>query len=533
MSELFGIISRGKAAAPELSGTLAPDRVIHRGSAVFGLFHDAGAAFEVAPESITIGMRSAKLPHAHGVEFAFKRDRLVITTDIAEQRRLYWQENGDAIAVATRLDLLQPQPPAIDAASFIGQWCLSMNVSPRPLFDGVRRLHVGHALSIHEDGSIHVSPVPPSVDPPAEPLEALRQCMRDYSQHDIVLGLSGGVDSRTLASVLVNMGIPFRVHTYGSMAMPDVQRAAAVARAAGVEIAITDLSAMQFDVDAVLRSMRRTAWQTEGSYPGAHALVFDDAGKRIGSNALLIDGGYGALHRGGFGNALLWRHRRAVTNRDARVLASALRRRTPALLHEEFRQQAGQILVDLVDQAIMAMPAPTQPRPWIDAFFTRWNPPGFVASPQSVYDARMASVMPFLDARVMHAFASVPAEKRAGGRIFRAALRRTPGIATLPYVGKRSDVPFAAAGRPLPTALVQRFSQPYPPHIHGAIDRIVFAVVRPAMLDAAHSNGADPFQLFNNGAVQHLLQATMPDGDASDIAQLMDWFSMYLMGRKN
>ena len=53
-------------------------------------------ALHASATSITIGMRSPSLPHAHGVEIRWDGQHVVIDADPFEQRRLYWQRVGEA-----------------------------------------------------------------------------------------------------------------------------------------------------------------------------------------------------------------------------------------------------------------------------------------------------------------------------------------------------------------------------------------------------------------------------------------------------
>lgn len=485
--------------------------------------------------TLTIGMRSPAMPQVHGITVTWSHGALEIVADAHEQRRMYWCElpQDGGIVFATRLDLLPIKDRSIDHEAFIGQWCSVMNVSTGSLFRHIHRVPSHHRLRY--DGRRVTIEISDRVDHSiADPDDALRSVLDALRGHDVVLGLSGGFDSRTLMAALLQHNVPFRVHTYGTADMPDVQRARMVSRRAGIEATFTDLSTITWDVDAVLASMRRTAWQSEGTYNGAHAVVFDDAHARLGPRALLVDGGYGALLRGGFGNALLMRHADALRMRDARAVSAAMRARHASLLHADLRDAADGLLAQAMQRALDDMPPfdARDGRTWMDAFFLRWNPRGYVAAPQAVYDARLASCMPFLATDVVASAMSRPAAYRAQGRWFRSILRHTPSVARMPYVGKRSDVPWWTAGRPAPSAVWSKFARGYPPGVHAGIDRAIYRVVRPAMLDLAAAPTPAPFDLFDQGAVQNLVARTEVDGDPSDIGQLLVWLGLRLMGER-
>lgn len=484
--------------------------------------------------TLTIGMRTSAMPQAHGVTVRWAHGVLEITADDHEQRRMYWHElpNDGGIVFATRLDLLPIEDRSIDHEAFVGQWCSVMNVSAGSLFSHAHRVPSHHRLR-YDGRDVTIDLLDPT-NSIAEPDDALRSALDALRGYDVVLGLSGGFDSRTLMASLLQHEVPFRVHTYGTADMPDVQRALEVSRRAGVDATFTDLSTIAWDVDDVLSSMRATAWQSEGTYNGAHAVVFDDASARLGPRAVLVDGGYGALLRGGFGNALLLRHADALRTRDARAVSGVMRARDASLLREDLRDTADELLTQAMQRALDDMPAfdASDGRTWVDAFFLRWNPRGYVAAPQAVYDARLASCMPFLARDVVASVMSRPASFRAEGRWFRSILRGAPSVARAPFVGKRSDVPWWAAGRPTVSALWSKLARGYPPGVHAGIDRSIYRVVRPAMLDLAAASTPAPFDLFDQGAVRGLLERTTADGDAADIVQLLVWLGLRLMGER-
>jgi hypothetical protein len=533
MSDCIGYVAGSRVDAASMERVHGTELVVHDDRCAIGVIRSAAPTVHVEGARITIGMRTRAMPQMHGVEVRWTGHALEIAADDAEQRRVYWRRVSDdgGVLIATRLDLLRMPSDDVDLEAFAGQWCSTMNMSTGSLLRGVHRIPSRHHWRYDgRDVELTRCDVPTAS---CTPDEALRSALVDASSFDIVLGLSGGFDSRTLMAMLLDLGLTFRVHTYGTPDMPDVQRAMQVASAAGIPASFTDLSAVTWDIDAVLASMRRTAWQSEGTYPGAHAVVFDDAATRLGPRSMLVDGGYGALLRGGFGNALLMRHTAALRARDGAALAKALQKRDATFLRPEIRDQADRLLATSMQRALDDMPAfdVRDGRTWMDAFFLRWNPRGFVASPQAVYDARMASSMPFLARDVVVAAMSQSAAFRADGRWFRSMLRRHRSIATLPYVGKRGDVPWTVAGRPTLAALWSKLGlgRTYAPDAHAGIDRAIYRVVRPALRDLAATSVPAPFDLFDQGAVRDLAARTAEDGNVGDMQQLLDWLGVRLM----
>ncbi|MBC8124679.1 MAG: hypothetical protein H7X70_02995, partial [Candidatus Kapabacteria bacterium] len=210
---------------------------------------------------------------------------LRLSVDKFEQRRLYWraQPHNSGIEFASRIDLLRKSTDTICLEALSCQWTMSMSVSERSLFNEIQRVPPGQTLIY--DGHTVQFKNNETTSSVADPNAALLSTLQKLQGRDVVLGLSGGLDSRTLMAALHKAEVQFRVHTYGTLAMPDVCRARDVSNHDGVNVVVSELDKEEWNLNNVLESLRQTAWQSEGTYPGVHALVFDNANQRLGSEA--------------------------------------------------------------------------------------------------------------------------------------------------------------------------------------------------------------------------------------------------------
>ena len=496
-------------------------------SDVHGIVRDSGQGSQPTIQHLHSGS-----PHT-SLDVSFSNGVLRLTVDQFEQRRLYWRKLPDdgGIEFASRIDLLRKSTDAICLEALSCQWTQSMSVSERSLFQEINRVPAGKTL-VYDGRTVQFENNEETLTP-ADPNEVLLGVLRSLRGRDVVLGLSGGFDSRTLMAALHGAEVPFRVHTYGTRAMPDVGRARDVSVHDGVSVIVSEIDKEEWDVHSVLTSLRKTAWQSEGTYPGVHALVFDNADVRLGPKAVLVDGGYGALLRGGFGNSLIVRASRALTDRHAEEVVRHLGVRGCETLHPDVQEAAHALTVDAMQSALDAMPAyfRQHSRQWIDEFFLRWNPRGYTAAPQAVYDARLNSAPTFLDEDVVRAVFNSPIEFRSNGRWFRSMISKwRPNLRSHAMVGKSRDVPWALAGRPMTSAIWSRLLPSYPEAAHGAIERHFYALLRPVIMDLSGSIMSSQFDVWDMNEIQRLAAATSAtEGTHEDRATLLLWLGYRLM----
>ena len=476
---------------------------------------------------------SGRAPYKQTFHVSLTDGVLRMSVDDHEQRRLYWRLLSDegGIEFASRIDLLARRTDTVNLEALSCQWSLFTSVSKGTLFNQIHRVPSNTVLRFDGE-SISFDTHTPTA-PPEDPTSVLFDVLRSSDRSNVVLGLSGGFDSRTLMAALHGAGVAFSVHTYGTVHMPDVQRARDMGRLDGVPTRVSELDTEQWDLDSILTSIKDTAWQTEGTYPGIHALVFDNAEERLGLDAVLVDGAYGALLRGGFGNGLLAGSFSALSNRRAVEVAAAMRVRDLELLRGDIRRDADTLIHDALHAALNAMPdlRRDNARNWIDEFFVRWYTRGFAASPQAVYDARLDSLMPFLDASVVRSVFAQPSHFRSNGRWFRHMISSNrPALRSLPMVGKKCDVPWICAGRPILTALWSKFVPNYPASTAGTIERVFYPMLRPVILDLVRSSPHTLADVWDANAIERLaIKTTEEDGSDSDRTSLLLWLGYRMM----
>lgn len=220
---------------------LIGDRIPGPGSERAGA-RDGPEPFGGVPVSVADGLHLA-------VSIAARGD-VWVTGDLLGLIPVYYTRAGQADLVATSPGLLRAHPDFRDALDPVGLAALLLTnglIDGLTLQRGVTRVGAGHALCLSADGSLRELEqyqVPVTAGLHEVPLQecafrlhhALVQACARHVRQDImhVLLLSGGLDSRLLAGLLVRQGAQLRAVTRGLPTDSDYRCARLVARHLGL-----------------------------------------------------------------------------------------------------------------------------------------------------------------------------------------------------------------------------------------------------------------------------------------------------------
>ncbi len=322
-------------------------------------------------------------------------------------------------------------PVELDTTALSDLLTFGAPLGRRTLIRGVERLHPGERLSLRSAGiAIHAAPPTPAPDlDPADEgawvdayVGALRGAIERGLAGDgdarVGCTLSGGLDSRTLAALLAQLGAAPTAVTFGPSDLPDVVGARAVARQLGLEQLVSPLPA-----DGPLAYLDEVADVTSGvgslaHVPGlpSHAAV-----------ARRVD----RLVSGASGDALLgeipadvagadWLHRLLPPLRDTRRRALL-----PGALPVARR----------LEEARLDGPGREDPaRRWL-LHALRWRQATVIADGVRLRTQLTGVVTPYLDGDLRGLALALPAPLRRGRRLQHLALQRLdPALAALPLV---------------------------------------------------------------------------------------------------
>lgn len=365
-------------------------------------------------------------------------DRVEGFSDAFGLRTLYWLRTSDGSYFSSRLDWLAALAGglAIDYPTFGSHWMTYNQLSLQSMVSRIGRLGPGGRLTL-TDADVEERSHPyslPEDQNPADIRNLLRMQLRPDDPRTVSLGLSGGMDSRTLLA-LSGRHDRFSVHVFGPKTKADVHVALTLAEE-------EDLRFSHFDFpppgrDALLETVRGHAMQTHAVSPASSAISLRYYPELRSQQKLVVDGAFGELLRRQFMNRLVRRGADAVKARDvSRALEHIQFERAPVFSDEARREMEFGTRRDL---ALRLDALPDISKYGVENVVDLWNVhtrlPNFFGYEQARLDGLVQSYMPFAHPLAVDAALRIPASSRKGGRVARRIIaRQAPRLRRYPLV---------------------------------------------------------------------------------------------------
>ncbi|MEM6648239.1 MAG: hypothetical protein AAF730_18510 [Bacteroidota bacterium] len=470
--------------------------------------------------------------NGHFVLVRWSAEEIQAFTDPLGTRTLYYAQHRQQLHLATRLDTLAHQVEAttLNLGALGAHWLTFNQLSYDALLEGVGRLGPGGMLRYDRATdrlSVDAARWMPDADAPAHPpMQVLDRLLRVHTPDErmLSLGLSGGLDSRLLLSVLSGRDANYALHTFGDASDPDVLLSEQLAQAVDAprqHLAYPDPSA-----EDVLAIIQRHVVQTCATIPATAALKLAAYAPLEAQHRVMIDGGFGEIGRRQFLNRLRYRQQvrfsgqallPAFTVHRADVFAPdvtrTLRQGAEAQLAEVFAQAQAAAVDGLANQLDLL------------SIWTRL--PNFFGHEQARLDAEVVNYMPFAQPAFLSAILAAPVGRRRHGRLYKRAIRqRTPALADLPLAKSGTTYPFGAStvGAWGISKVKKRWGEHYT-DLHRAI---YLQRLEPMVRDLASEAMRVP--LYDAGKVERIVNGFY-SGDASQAVPL-DWWLAFELWRQ-
>ncbi len=377
----------------------------------------------------------------HYIALRYNGDAAEFFSDPLGMRTLYLAGVGGETLFSTRLDWAARAAgrDEIVLEELGSHWLLANQLASGSMVRGIERLPAG-GMARCTPGTIGLAGAPWS---PGEKRSSDEECIATISAflnpalpagQALALGLSGGMDSRTLLALLAGKMYPFRTYVIGSDDDPDVRISKTIAGREklgqlhlGTTISDpTDLVPMLEEYASETCAIEPAHSALKFHYPELHArrLVLVDGGlgeigRRQYMKRLVVAGG-GAMRRGRPEEIMpyLAVHRAAIMEPGATAL---MRRGALAEL-------------DAVWRSIPPV-ASIGEENFVDLFTVRTRFPNYGGREQSRTDRLAMSYMPFAQPATVSCLMRLPLSRRRNGRLFGSVIRKyRPSLAALPVV---------------------------------------------------------------------------------------------------
>jgi hypothetical protein len=239
------------------------------------------------------------------------------------------------------------------------------------------------------------------------------------------LGLSGGLDSRCLLSILLNSKLKnWAVHSFGNSRNPDVRIAGQIAL--HFTLNHTLFEPVILSVDECLTFIKQNIGRTALSVPASEIINLKNYDYLRKTDKTVIDGGFGEITRRQYLNRLLLIGKRALKNHNVDAIAAHLRHfkgnifdfGTVKVFKEGVKNDIMELLNTMPDLKSMEIGN------WLDLLSVRTRLPNFFGFAQAHADNHVINFMPYVQPEILDAIFQIPITQRTNGKLLKSIIRK-------------------------------------------------------------------------------------------------------------
>ncbi len=457
--------------------------------------------------------------------------RVEAFTDVLGLRSLYWLRVNDGYYFSSRSEWLASLCGglSIDWPTFGSHWLTYNQLSARSLINGLERLGPHGRVTFADTDFVEESHTYdlPARHSDSEVEELLQMQLHSVDARTVSLGLSGGMDSRTLLA-LRGRSKKFAVHVFGPTTKADVRVALKIAEEE--DLNISHFSEAMPPRDALLEVVRRHAVQTQAVSPASSALSLRYYPQLRSQQKIVVDGAFGEILRRQFMNRLLRRGSHALKKRSVVQALEHIRFKRAPIFSEEVerdmemgaRRDFAACLSELPDSTRHGIETA------LDVLNVRTRLPNFFGYEQARLDEIVQSFMPFAHPLAVDAALQVPSARRKSGRTARRIIsRRAPQLRRYPLVKGGIEYPY---GLPTAAAALWVMMKKKVGSAADSADRtFVLVALKEFILDRIHSADVQNHPAYDRIGLTNMAEAYYTRGDGG--AQV-DWWLAFDLWRE-
>ncbi len=459
-------------------------------------------------------------------------------TDQLGLRTLYACRLKAGTAISTRPDWLARLcgGAEIDFGQFGAHWNLFNQLTYASFLKGIERVGPGgKAACTSKTLSVASTPWTPefSGSTPAELEAAVRSFLQPVlpKKRALALGLSGGIDSRLLLSLLTsNPATPFSTFSFGPNEEPDVRIASTLAHRIGVRH--VRLEEAMPSADALLGEVREYVARNTLVAPASGYLRLRYYPQLHRAGKVITDGANGELIRRQFLNRVLLMGRDSLAKGRARAIYPWLKiPRASVFTHDvEARMEDG--AVAQIQSAWEGMPRPEEIgiENFLDLLIVRYRYPNYDGFEQARMDEEVVSYMPFVQPSVVRLALNLPLQCRKEGRLHRELIARyCPALSHYPLVKGTVSYPYVLSGMrawawmAVKSRLGLCYRDKTPVHFLWCL--------RDFVMDLVRSQAVRDYVPYRSAEIIHMADAFY--GGRRELARELDWWLAFELWRSN
>jgi len=385
----------------------------------------------------------------HFVAVRWKSETVECFTDQLGLRTLFLTALDGGTVFSTRLDWMAKlrRQNEVDFAACGSSWLTFNQIGYEAFLKNIRRLGPNGVVSLSPASvQFHHAPwTPDSVHDGQDFVEILEAFLNPLTSEGVIsLGLSGGLDSRTLLALLASQKrAKFSLHVFGIPDDPDARLSRAIA---SHENLVQDY----FDdpipeAPTCMRLLHDYASQTQFIEPASTMLKLRYGAQLYNRKKIILDGGFGEIARRQFLNRFLLKGKSALQSGNPKLIYPYLSVQRPPIFIPEVLQKMRQGVEEQITALWREMPSLQEigGENFLDLLAIRTRLANVYGFEQSRLDGECLSFMPFAQPSLLHRLFQTPVAMRKNGRLFRQLIRRRfPRLAHYPLVKGGTTYPF-------------------------------------------------------------------------------------------
>ncbi len=386
--------------------------------------------------------------NGHFAGCIFHENKLICFNDILGLRDLYYFQTKDFSIISSSYSNFKELDVNLNISNdyLAGMWQTSIPPFYKTPFNEVKRLGPGGRLEIDYSGKLKHSNKSLKLNSANESeicntlsvFTSLNHPAKKFS-----LGLSGGLDSRTLLSILLNVNPDSASHTFGSRELADVQIAKAIA---GQEnITLRNFDQYQFTIDNIVGLISNYIPFSGLTIPISDLIHIDYHKKLDDDNFGIIDGGFGEIGRRQFLNRFLLNGKKIIAEQNTKAFITNLRIAKADIFSEEYNSLLDEILLKNSEEVWNYMKDVPEDDvfTWLDIFATRFKLPNIYGYGQHTLDQIAVAYMPFAQQEFLSFLLPISTNLKNNGKLYRNIIKHNkPELEKINLVKDYVEYPF-------------------------------------------------------------------------------------------
>lgn len=466
--------------------------------------------------------------NGHFIILRWRNNGVDLYSDRAGLRTMYVARTQFGWIFSTQLHRIALQRPesSIDWSAFGSRWLCLQQCSHDSPVRGIYKIPPNGSARI-SNGTISVRSAPwlSCGEQPGSfrPIGATLRNMITVRNRPLLLGLSGGLDSRVLLSFLKSSKSNFTAYSFGTMDDPDVVLAQRICRSESIPFTlISEPLPSADDCIAMLHEYVQKTNLVEGASSSARLRYY---ARLDGNGAVMIDGGNGEILRRQFLQRFALRGRDDLIHRRTEHLFPLFALHRADIFSGEIRSQMYAGAVNDLDRSLRSLPPPDEIgfENFLDAWTITMRIPVVACDEQARIDEYVLNFMPFSQPDILQRALQLPLNQRRNNRFSKKVIRENaPSLTRYPLIKNGITYPFqlTTLQSRLWTALRSKFGvHNNSTHLHRFLDTI-----REFILDTAHSRTVQQYAPYDYNKILRMVTLYY-SGDRSLGHQLNWWIA--------